>query len=131
MDFLNLNHQFSSIVNSLEPPRNYHLADYQHEILIEVIRDFESKLDNDHEIALKLASFGQSITMNVVDIGYSNPCLIHFYGYVNGQYTELIQHINQLNFLIMAVKKQDPSKEPRRIGFINTDSTSKVAVDNE
>lgn len=74
-------------------------------------------LDEDHEIALRLASFGQSITLSVVDIGYSNPSTLVFHGYVGDQPATLIQHMSQLNFLLLAVKKADPEKPPRRIGF--------------
>lgn len=103
--------------------RNPQLADYQYEILVKAIRNFESELDDDHEVAVKLASFGQSITMNVTSIGYSNPSIIHFYGYVNGQHAELIQHINQLSFLLASVPKAEPDKPARRIGFtLETDS---------
>lgn len=99
--------------------RNYHLADYQYEIIRQAIIDFESSLDQDHEIAIKLAAFGQTILLNVTDLGYSNPSLIHFYGYVDGSNSkaELIQHISQLNFLMLAVRKPEPEKPPRRIGF--------------
>jgi hypothetical protein len=99
--------------------RNYHLADYQHEVIMESIKDFEDSLDNDHEVAIQLASFGQSILLNVTSIGFSNPSLIHFYGYVNGQFAELIQHVNQLSFLLLSTKKDEPTREPRRIGFIS------------
>lgn len=99
--------------------RNYHLADYQYEIIRQAIIDFENSLDQDHEIAIKLAAFGQTILLNVTDLGYSNPSLIHFYGYIDASNSraELIQHINQLHFLLLAVQKAEPGKPPRRIGF--------------
>lgn len=97
--------------------RNYNNADYQYEIICENIKDFESELDDEHEIALKLTSFGQSILLNVTGIGYSNPSIIHFYGYVNGQKSHLIQHVSQLSFLMIATPKAEPEKPPRRIGF--------------
>lgn len=84
---------------------------------MERIKEFEDTLDEDHEIALRLASFGQSITLSVVDIGYSNPSTLVFHGYVGDQPATLIQHMSQLNFLLLAVKKADPEKPPRRIGF--------------
>ena len=84
---------------------------------MERIKEFEDTLDEDHEIALRLASFGQSITLSVVDIGYSNPSTLVFHGYVSDQPATLIQHMSQLNFLLLAVKKADPEKPPRRIGF--------------
>lgn len=97
--------------------RDPSMADRQYELLCRYIQDFQGKLDNEHEICLLLASFGQSITLHVTNIGYANPCLIIFYGYVNGQYCELIQHISQLSFLMMACPKLEPEKPPRRIGF--------------
>lgn len=97
--------------------RNYNLADYSYEVIIERIKEFEDALDNDHEVALQLASFGQSITLSVVDIGYSNPSTLVFHGYVGDQPATLIQHMSQLNFLLLAVKKANPEKPPRRIGF--------------
>lgn len=97
--------------------RNCNLADYSYEVIMERIKEFEDTLDNDHEVALRLASFGQSITLSVVDIGYSNPSTLVFPGYVGDQPATLIQHMSQLNFLLLAVKKADPEKPPRRIGF--------------
>ena len=97
--------------------RNCNLADYSYEVIMERIKEFEDTLDNDHEVALRLASFGQSITLSVVDIGYSNPSTLVFHGYVGDQPATLIQHLSQLNFLLLAVKKADPEKPPRRIGF--------------
>ena len=100
--------------------RNYDLADWQYEKISEQIKEFQDGLDNDHELALKLTNFGQSIMLSVTDIGYQNPCLIYYYGYVNDKYCQLIQHVSQINFLLMAVPKSDPEKPARRvkIGFV-------------
>lgn len=99
------------------PIRDYRMADYVYEVIMDRIKEFEDELDDEHEIALKLASFGQSITLAVTDIGYSNPTTLVFYGYVGTQKATLVQNMNQLNFLLLAVKKADPEKPPRRIGF--------------
>ena len=98
-------------------PRDYSMADYTYEIILDRIKEFEEDLDSDHEVGIKLASFGQSITMSVTDIGYSNPSTLVFYGFIGEQPATLIQHVSQLNFLLLAVKKADPEKPPRRIGF--------------
>lgn len=100
--------------------RDYDLADWKYEKIIEQIREFEKTLDAEHEIALKLASFGSSITMAVTHIGYQNPDLLYFYGFVNGTDAQLIQHMNQLNFLLTSVEREDKSKPARRIGFISS-----------
>lgn len=49
-------------------PRNYFLANYQYEILCEEIKEFQDNLDDNHEVGLQLASFGQSILLNVSNI---------------------------------------------------------------
>lgn len=98
--------------------RNYDKADWKHDVLMEQIIEFESTLDEDHEIALHLASFGSSITMLVTCIGYQNPDIMYFYGQVNGRESQLIQHISQLNFLLTSVEREDKTKPARRIGFI-------------
>lgn len=103
----------------LEPSvfRNRQLADYQYEILMKSIKSYEENLDDDQEVAIQLASFGQSVVMQVTDIGYSNPSLIHFYGFVNNVRSELIQHVSQLSFLLTVVPKLNPELPARRIGF--------------
>jgi len=98
-------------------PRDYNMADWKYEKLVEQIREFEEILDDDHEVALKLASFGSSVVMSVTDIGYQNPDILYFYGFVDGKEAQLIQHISQLNFLITFVEREDKSKPARRIGF--------------
>lgn len=100
------------------PIKNRQFADTQHEIIMKTIAEFEKSLDEEHEVAIQLASFGQSITMHVIEIGYSNPSLMHFYGFVNGSKAELIQHISQLNFLLLSAPKLDSEKPARRIGFV-------------
>jgi len=109
----------SQILPALKVPtiRNYNLADYQYEVIMERIKDFEKDLDDEHEVAIQLTSFGKDILLNVTDIGYSNPNTIVFYGFVNGQKATLIQHMSMLSFLLLAVRKPEPEKPARRIGF--------------
>lgn len=114
---LNLSNAIERARISLEPPRNYALADYQYQLIMDYIRRFESGLDDNHEVAVKLASFGQSVTLNVTKVGYSNPNLFVFYGFVGDSPATLIQHISQLSFLLLAVKKADPNAPKRKIGF--------------
>lgn len=104
--------------------RDYKLADWKYEKIIEEIRNFESELDDEHEIAINLASFGSSIMMIVETIGFQNPDMLYFYGYVNGTYSQLIQHSSQLNFLLTSVEREDKTKPARRIGFFCDDDQS-------
>ena len=98
--------------------RDYTMADYSYQLIMEEIRDFEASLDDEHEVALKLASFGQTVTLSVTDIGFANPSTLYFRGFVGGQRATLMQHMSQLNFLLLAVEKRDPEKPARRIGFV-------------
>ncbi len=108
-----------SLIPNFEPieVRNHHLADRQYEILCEYIKEFQDSLDDEHEVCIQLASFGQSILMQVTSMGYANPSLITFDGYVNNQYCQLIQHVNQLSFMLMSSPKAEPEEPARRIGF--------------
>jgi len=120
------NFSVSAMMPKIETPnissaRNYYLADYKFEVIKKMIKDFEDKLDNEHEVALKLATFGQSILLNVTSIGYVNPSTIVFHGFVDGQPATLIQHMTMLNFLLISAPVQDTSKPPRRIGFFESD----------
>lgn len=100
-----------------ELPRDVYHADYTYEVIVNIIKEFEQSLDDEHEVAVKLASFGQSLTLSVTNVGYVNPSTLLFYGYIGEQHATLVQHMSQLNFLLLAVKKLDPSKPTRRIGF--------------
>lgn len=110
---------FESSSNSLPQlhAKNYQMADYSYEVVMDRIKEFQSTLDNDHEVGIMLASFGTNITMVVEDIGYSNPSTLVFYGFVSDKPATLIQHMSQLNFLLLAIPKSDPEQPPRRIGF--------------
>ncbi len=103
--------------------RDYSLADWKYEKIMEEIAEYEAKLDNDHEIALRLASFGSSTVMVVTSVGYQNPDMLYFYGFVNGKNAQLIQHVSQLNFLITSVEREDKTKPARRIGFRTTNAS--------
>ena len=98
-------------------PRDYSMANYTYEIIMEEIKKFEEQLDEDHEVLIRLASFGQSILMAVTDIRYANPTTLIFDGLVNGKEASLIQHVSQLNFLLLSEEKADPNAEPRRISI--------------
>ncbi len=67
-----------------------------------------------------LTNFGQSVLMNVTNITYEKSVLMIFKGYVNGRESTLIQHINQLNFLLTSVEKES-DRPKRKIGFISND----------
>ena len=99
--------------------RDYTHADWKYEKIKEQIEEFQTGLSDDVDVFVALASFGTSMIMQVTDIGYQNPDMLYFYGSINGNETQLIQHTSQLNFVLMAIKKEEPTRPPRRIGFIS------------
>lgn len=108
---------FTSNLPSIEIPRNYNLADWKYEILQEQIEEFQSDLSDDLDVCVALTSFGQSMIMQVDDIGYQNPDMLFFYGYINGNKTQLIQHSSQLNFMLMTVKKRRTRQTAKKDWF--------------
>ncbi len=90
------------------------------ESLVRHIKDFESKLKENQEVMVLAASFGSSVTFYVNTIEYNQPNLIIFNGTTeDGGPTRLIQHCNQLSFLLQAVPKQDSDEKRTPIGFIH------------
>lgn len=85
------------------------------------VRQFESALNHDQEVMIMAASFGSQVIFYVDSIEFNNPDLIIFHGTADsGKPMQLIQHHNQLNFLLQAGEKHNPDKERRQIGFINS-----------
>ena len=82
------------------------------------IRTFESSLDAAHEVGIRLVSFGQALTFHVTGIGFIEPSLILFHGLTDAQEpVELVQHLTQISFLLMKVKRLEPEKPKKPIGF--------------
>ena len=114
-------------VFEVQPDQN--LASEFHKRLIQMIAEFEISLDEQHEVGMRLVSFGQNVTLRVEGIGYFNPSLIRFFGTTEaGAPVELIQHISQISFLLMAVNKADPANPPKRIGFNASEETKEEDV---
>lgn len=81
------------------------------------VETFEGDLDEEHEVGIRLASFGGVVVFHAQKSGFSKPNVITFYGATeDGEKVQLIQHVSQLSFLLKAVKKQE--KKPDRIGFL-------------
>lgn len=81
------------------------------------VQSFEASLDAKHETGAMLTSFGQSVLMNVSCIRCEEPNVFVFEGIVNGKAATLIQHMSQLNFLLISMPREDPAKPKMPIGF--------------
>jgi hypothetical protein len=86
--------------------------------LVQRIQSFEASLEQTHEVGMRLVHFGQSLQFSVSNLGYMDPSLIWFEGILaDGSTVELIQHVSQISFLLMAVKRQNPDEPKNQIGF--------------
>lgn len=93
-------------------------ANIFYEQLIEEIKDFDTSLDDEHEVGIKLICYGNTYQFYLTNIGYHNPYLIFFYGVMDdGSPVQLIQHVSQINFVLIKLKKQNPNEPKRKIGF--------------
>lgn len=89
--------------------------------LYEEIRDYQNKLPDTEDVAMSIVQFNQSITILVKEIGYIGYNLVCFHGEdTSGKPLELIQHVQQLNFLLMVVPKPEPEAPKRNIGFVGS-----------
>lgn len=82
------------------------------------IEDFQNTLDATQEVGASLVSFNPNHVFHIINLGYHGPDMVIFYGEDNdGKKMTLLQHISQLNVLLIAIPSVDTSKPARRIGF--------------
>lgn len=109
----------------LEESQQHERASEFHKRLMHYINDFDANLDQEHEVGIRLVNFGQTVQFTVHVIGYYNPKLISFYGELaDGSKVQLVQHVNQISFLLLAVKRKHPEQPKQPIGFGRDQQTS-------
>jgi hypothetical protein len=70
------------------------------------IEQFEAALDTEHEVAIRLASFGSSVEFRAEEISFSPSNVVTFHGYTDsGEKVHLVQHVSQISLLLKAVRK--------------------------
>ncbi len=130
MDPIDHQHGISLSDVRIPIPENPSLKDHMNEInkpytseniffqLVQQIKRFEQDLDKEHEVGMQLVCFGQSIQFSVVRMGYMNPSIIWFDGVLsNESNVQLVQHVSQISFLLIAVRRPDPERPKAPIGF--------------
>ena len=86
--------------------------------LYEALCSYQESLPEEDDMVLALAHFGATVNIIVNKVGYIGYNLIVFYGEDSfGKPQKLIQHINQLDFLLTAQPKETPEAPRRQIGF--------------
>ena len=113
-----MNEQYRAVSKSIEEARDAHTSKGVFERLKTQVEQFQAGLDQSHEVGVLLASFGQQSVLSIDRIGFVYPSLITFDGVdEEGQSVRLVQHIGQLNFLMIRRPLTDPTKPRRSIGF--------------
>ena len=107
---------YSKVFENMDMPTQHMFLDTQFEIIKKYIQEFENTLDTEHTVGVMLTNFGQSILMQVEELTYEKSVVLVFKGLVNGQKSTLIQHINQLNFLLTSLPIENEQPK-RKIGF--------------
>lgn len=86
--------------------------------ILETFREFEQNLRPEQEIALKLGSFGHSITIFVEEIRLIGDSILVFQGNSpSGENATLMQNIHELSFVLAAIPKSPLVDKPRRIRY--------------
>ena len=110
--------ELPSIQNPVVEATKANYASEFYERLQKWIGNFDATLDEQHEVGVRLVSFGQTFVFHLEALGYWNPSLISFSGKTEaGEPVELIQHVSQISILLMKLPRKDPSKPKRQIGF--------------
>ena len=92
-------------------------AEWAYERIVLYIQKFEETLDSSEEVGMGFTG-GDVGTLRIRGMGYFAPDLITFYGEdPSGRKTQLIQHVSQLNVMLVSSPKLDEAEEPNRIGF--------------
>jgi Family of unknown function (DUF6173) len=103
----------------LEKERTFGFANVIYKRLAAEVTEFQNGLDENHELGALMASFGRTVEIRVLQMTFRDPYLLIFTGLTvpANQPVRLIQHTTQMNLLLIAVPRLDPTKPPRRIGF--------------
>ena len=82
------------------------------------ITSFDSELDAEHEVGIRLVSFGQTCVFHLTGLDFWDPSLVSFVGKTDeGNPVELIQHVTQISVLLLKMPRLDKSKPKEPFGF--------------
>ena len=86
------------------------------EAIIQEIRVFEENLGPDHEIGMPIIGGPSGLLIHIRTVRVIDDDKLTFNGFdSDSNPVRLVQHLSQLNFLMLAVKKL--AEKPARIGF--------------
>lgn len=91
---------FPDAVLKTAPSHTLNPAEWMYERLMSTIGDFEKTLDEEHEVGVRLVTFGAAMVLHIERLGYWGPDIITFHGVEMGttNKVQLVQHLSQLSF---------------------------------
>lgn len=104
-----------ALKNATTIPEMKSPTEYAFEALVDEVRQFEGALSEGEVVGAMLASFGQSITLQISSISRSGQffCFDGLTG--DGDQARLVQHFTQTSVLLVKLKTELPR---RPIGFV-------------
>lgn len=92
-------------------------AEWAYERIVMYIQNFEKQLDAEHEVGMGFAA-GDVGSLKIEGMGYFAPDMITFMGSdPEGNKMQLVQHVSQLNVMLVSELKAPDAPEANRIGF--------------
>ena len=117
-DMSGINKVIQELSNANAAAESAKSAAGMHERIVKLINDFEKNLNPNLEAGVRLVSFGKTVQFHIQNLGYWNPNIIIFYGTLeDGAPVQMVQHMSQLSFLLVAMKRRNPESPRRYIGF--------------
>ncbi|EPN50151.1 hypothetical protein A241_18648 [Pseudomonas syringae pv. actinidiae ICMP 19094] len=116
---------------SLQPvPTDHNHASEFYWRLLDWINTFHRELEDEYEVGGQLVTFGGEVTFSFTDLTYWNPSLIGFYGNKpDGSPVKLIQHVSQINVLLVRQRRARPEEPKRPIGFASWEDYDKEVAE--
>lgn len=103
-------------------------AEWAYERIVMYIQQFETTLDSEHEVGMGFAG-SDAGSVKIQGMGFFAPDMVTFYGEDGeGSKMQLVQHVNQLNVMLVAEPKSVEQAEPNRIGFKLAEDLEKEEV---
>jgi len=91
-----------------------HTAEYIYKSILE----FSETIDDSYDVGIQVTTLGSAVQVYLTDVNYYDPHLIIFNSEgQDGTIIKIVQHVTQLNYALIALKKLKPQSPKREIGF--------------
>jgi hypothetical protein len=118
-DYFKMLPDIPAFSNPLVTYTQKNLASEFYRRLTKWIADFDAHLDPEHEVGVRLVTFGTAEVFHLQDLRYWNPSLLCFIGVRDdGSPVQLIQHVSQISVLLMKLPRKDLSQPKPKFGFV-------------